>query len=156
MADKKPYLTVNYEAMTFTVNDAEKPTAQDEADIARFLRAGFKMRHKSAKRTQNATDKALTDETILAELKKAENELALVNYLFIKSDKSKDAEGKRIGGFFKAKAWYQNEYKAGKWNPSEEETAKLKRDQKKLLDALKQKEEAEAKAKAEAEAKAKK
>ena len=71
----------------------------------------------------------------------------------IKSDKSKDAEGKRIGGFFKAKAWYQNEFKAGKWKPSEEETAKLKRDQKKLLDALKQKEEAEAKAKAEAEAK---
>ena len=25
MADKKPYLTVNYDAMTFTVNDAEKP-----------------------------------------------------------------------------------------------------------------------------------
>ena len=65
MADKKPYLTVNYEAMTFTVNDAEKPTAQDEADIARFLRAGFKMRHKSAKRTANATENAMKDADIL-------------------------------------------------------------------------------------------
>ena len=141
MADKKPYLTVNYDAMTFTVNDAEKPTAQDEADIARFLRAGFKMRHKSAKRTANATEKAMTDEVILAELKENENPLALVKYLAIKSDTTKDANGKRVGGFFKAKAWYTL-FKAGKWNPTEEETKALERDKKKLLDALKKKEEA--------------
>lgn len=104
MADKKPYLTVNYDAMTFTVNDAEKPTAQDEADIARFLRAGFKMRHKSVKRTENATKNALTDEVILEALK--DNAEALAKYNAIKADKSKNAEGKRNGGFFKAKAWY--------------------------------------------------
>ena len=103
MADKKPYLTVNYDAMTFTVNDAEKPTAQDEADIARFLRAGFKMRHKSAKRTDNATKNAMTDEAILAEYKR------------IKADTSKNAEGKRNGGFFKAKAWYVSEYLSGEF-----------------------------------------
>lgn len=140
MADKKPYLTVNYDAMTFTVNDAEKPTAQDEADISRFLRAGFKMRHKSAKRTDTATKKAMTDEVILAELKEDENPLALVKYLFIKSDTSKDANGKRVGGFFKAKAWYTS-FKAGKWTPTEAETKELERDKKKLLDALKKKEE---------------
>lgn len=104
MADKKPYLTVNYDAMTFTVNDAEKPTAQDEADIARFLRAGFKMRHKSIKRTENATKKALKDEDILKALK--DNTEALEKYKAIKADTSKSADGKRNGGFFKAKAWY--------------------------------------------------
>ena len=140
MADKKPYLTVNYDAMTFTVNDAEKPTAQDEADIARFLRAGFKMRHKSAKRTDNATKNAMTDEAILAELKKDENPLALVKYLYIKTDATKDASGKRVGGFFKAKAWYKD-FKAGNWKPNEKETKQLEDEKKKLLDALKKKEE---------------
>ena len=118
MADKKPYLTVNYEAMTFTVNDAEKPTAQDEADIARFLRAGFKMRHKSAKRTANATENAMKDADILKafdndkadEAKKDVAEKGLAEYKRIKADTSKNAEGKRNGGFFKAKAWYVSTY----------------------------------------------
>lgn len=150
MADKKPYLVVNYDAMTFTVNDAEKPTAQDEADIARFLRAGFKMRHKSAKRTNNATQNAKKDEDILAELKKDEkNPLALVKYLFVKTDKRKDAEGKRIGGFFKAKAWYE-QYKAGNWTPDEKETKELEGKKQELLDDLKKKEEEAKKAEAEA------
>lgn len=104
MADKKPYLTVNYDAMTFTVNDAEKPTAQDEADIARFLRAGFKMRHKSVARTANATEKAVKDADILEALK--DNAEALAKYKAIKADTSKSADGKRNGGFFKAKAWF--------------------------------------------------
>lgn len=118
MADKKPYLVVNYDAMTFTVNDAEKPTAQDEADIARFLRAGFKMRHKSAKRTDNATKNALTDDAIMKAFeeelkdagKKAVAEQGKAEYIRIKKDNSKNAEGKRNGGFFKAKAWYVNTY----------------------------------------------
>ena len=123
MADKKPYLTVNYEAMTFTVNDAEKPTAQDEADIARILRAGIKMRHKSAKRTANATENAMKDADILKafdndkadEAKKDVAEKGLAEYKRIKADTSKNAEGKRNGGFFKAKAWYVSEYLSGEF-----------------------------------------
>lgn len=118
MADKKPYLVVNYDAMTFTVNDAEKPTAQDEVDIARFLRAGFKMRHKSAKRTDNATKSALTDDAIMKAFeeelkddeKKAVAEQGKAEYIRIKKDTSKNTEGKRNGGFFKAKTWYVKTY----------------------------------------------
>lgn len=119
MADKKPYLTVNYDAMTFTVNDAEKPTAQDEADIARFLRAGFKMRHKSAKRTENATKNAMKDEDILKALK--DDAEALAQYNAIKADTSKSADGKRNGGFFKAKTWYVKKYLTGEWKKEQEE-----------------------------------
>lgn len=108
MADKKPYLTVNYTAKTFTINDAEKPTAQDEQDIARYLSAGYKMRHKSVKRTENATKNALTDEQIQEALKG--NKEALAEYTRIKEDKTKGADGKRVGGFFKAKAWYVANY----------------------------------------------
>lgn len=143
MADEKkvPYLTVNYDAKTFTINEAVKPTAQDEDMITRYLRAGFKMRYKSVVRTANATKKALTNEVIIAELKKSENPLALVKYLSIKSNKGKDANGKRDGGFFKAKTWYEKEFKADTWKPDNKEIQDLESKKKELLDALKEKEE---------------
>lgn len=139
MADKKPYLTVNYDAMTFTVNDAEKPTAQDEADIARFLRAGFKMRHKSVKRTEKATKNALTDEEIMKAFeeelkddgKKAVAEQGKAEYIRVKKDKSKNAEGKRNGGFFKAKAWYVNTYVSAEHYAGVLEEEKKKEEEKK-------------------------
>ena len=118
MADKIPYFVVNYEAKTFTVNDAVKPTAQDEEAITRFLRAGFKMRVKSVKRTENATKNAVKDADILKafeeeikdEKKKELAEKGLEEYKRIKADTSKGADGKRQGGFFKAKSWYVNTY----------------------------------------------
>lgn len=101
---KVPYLTVNYKTMSFTINDAVAPTKQDNEDIERYLRAGYKMRHKSVKRTEQAKGKALTNEAIREALK--DNKEALAQYEAIKADKSKTADGKRAGGFFKAKAWY--------------------------------------------------
>lgn len=131
MADEKkvPYLTVNYDAKTFTINEAVKPTAQDEDMITRYLRAGFKMRYKSTKRTANATEKALTNAQILKafeEEAKDEKRKAIVAkaqevYNAIKSDTTKGADGKRLGGFFKAKTWYEKKYKTGEWEKEEAE-----------------------------------
>lgn len=131
MADEKkvPYLTVNYDAKTFTINEAVKPTAQDEDMITRYLRAGFKMRYKSTKRTANATKKALTNEQILSafeeEGKKEDRKeivaKALEVYKSKKADTSKGADGKRLGGFFVAKSWYEKDYLTGKWEKEEAE-----------------------------------
>lgn len=100
MAEEKkvPYIVVNYKAKTFTINDAVKPTKQDEEDITRYLQSGYKMRHKSAKRTEQAKKKALTDEAIKTALKG--NADALKEYEDTKKEK----------GFFVAKALYVSKY----------------------------------------------
>lgn len=91
MAEEKkvPYIVVNYKAKTFTINDAVKASEQDKEDIVTYLQAGFKMRHKSAKRTEQAKNKAVSDKEIKEALKN--NKEALVKYEEIKKNKEKDA-----------------------------------------------------------------
>ena len=93
--------TINEEKKILTINDAVKATAADDKDMALYVQAGYKIRHKSDKRSKVAAKRAdrLNDATIKEYLK--DDKKALETYENIKKQ---SGEG---GGFFAAKKWYK-------------------------------------------------
>ena len=93
--------TINPDKKIITINDAVKPTAADDKDIALYVSAGYIIRHKSEKRAKVATKRAdnLNDATIKEALKG--DQKALETYEAIKKQTGKG------GGFFAAKKWYK-------------------------------------------------
>lgn len=95
---KKAY-RVDLEKKIITIDDGVKATAAEEKDIAMYVAAGYKIRHKSVKRAKNAAERAakdnLKDKDILEALKGDKENLA--EYEKIKKEE----------GFFKARSWYK-------------------------------------------------
>ena len=93
--------TINEEKKILTINDAVKATAADDKDMALYVQAGYKIRHKSDKRAKVAANRAdsLNDATIKEALKG--DQKALETYEAIKKQTGKG------GGFFAAKKWYK-------------------------------------------------
>ena len=96
--------TVNPDKKVITIDDSVKASAADNKDIAMYVSAGYIIRHKSAKRSKAAAQRAdnLKDKDILAALK--DDKKALEEYEAIKKKTGKG------GGFFAAKKWYKDNY----------------------------------------------
>lgn len=103
MAEKN-YYKVNPEKKTITVDDSVKPTKQDEADLMRYLGAGYILRHKSAARS--ATAKSRSEGVTKEEIEKA---LADEPKFLEKFTKLCKGRGKGQG-VFAAKSWYKKDY----------------------------------------------
>ena len=116
MADKKQtmkYYRIDQDKHTITVDTAITPTAADEAAVALYVKMGYAMKIKSQERAHQMKAQADTlsaDE--IRELLKDDSK-ALKKFDDIIHGKKTgitNAEGKY--GFFAAKKWFKDEYKA--------------------------------------------
>lgn len=104
MANKKAY-TVNTEKKIITLDDSVKLTAAEEKDITRYVNAGYLIKHKSKKKSEQATKRAntnISNEEIIKALENDEKGLAKYNEI-------KKGSGKG-NGFFAARSWYKKNY----------------------------------------------
>ena len=119
MTEKK-YYKVNPEKKTITIDDSVKPTKQDEADLMRYLGAGYILRHKSAARSATAKSRS-------GGLTKADIEKALANEPKFLEKFTKLCKGKGKGqGVFAAKSWYEKDYQREKEEAREKAEAEKK------------------------------
>lgn len=103
------YYKVNTDRMTITIDDSVKPTKQDEKDIAMYLSAKYKIRHKSTLRATEAKERAngLKKDEMLEKLAGDKAGLEKFNSFFTCKGVGK--------GFFAARKWFA-EYMANKEN----------------------------------------
>lgn len=99
------YITnVDSEKKVITLNDKEKPTARDDFEIDRYLKAGYTIRWKSIKRTEKAKERAEKKDSVETIIKKLE-EFPDLKEKFEEIKKGKD----KGHGVFAAKSWYEKE-----------------------------------------------
>ena len=116
MADKKQvkkYYTIDHEKKYITVDTTVKPSNGDEEAVALFVKMGYKMRIKSQDRAIKM--RAQADTMNAAEIRELlkDDSKALKKFDDIIHGKKTgitNAEGKY--GFFAAKKWFKDEYKA--------------------------------------------
>lgn len=108
MAKKK--IDINNAAKTITMYQRafEKLTPEEEVKVAKYQDAGYELIIKDNPAPKGAKKDKTTAEDIRKELAKDTAALKKFEDLL----KIKKVGNKQVGGFFAAKSWYQNEYKA--------------------------------------------
>lgn len=129
--EQKAY-RVDTSKKVITIDDSVKPNAKEKKDIQMYLEAGYKLRHKSVLKSNQAKERAksqITNEAIIKEL--AKDEASATKYLELVKEAQKNKtklgaeaikdlakkdgllvkyhEKKSAEGFFSARKWYKEE-----------------------------------------------